>query len=96
MLVNSLVSPDLVIDKERLYQNYIQECQILLVEKGQIVKKLVIDLILRKQARFPSHLDTGDIGISQIYDKCFHENILDVKDYLFRLNLVQSTFSLRF
>jgi hypothetical protein len=28
MLVSSLVNPDLVIDKERLYQDYIQECQI--------------------------------------------------------------------
>jgi hypothetical protein len=60
-----------------------------------LAKKLVIDLILREQAWFPSHLDTGEMGINQIYEKCFHENVLNVKNYLLRLNLVQSIFSSR-
>jgi hypothetical protein len=50
MLVNSLVNPDLAIAKERLYQDYIQECQILLVEMPDLEKKLAIDLILRELA----------------------------------------------
>jgi hypothetical protein len=28
-----------------------------------------------------------------MYDMCFHENILNAKNYLLRLNLIQSTFS---
>jgi hypothetical protein len=47
------VNPDLAIANERLYQDYIQECQILLVEKSNLAKKLVIDLILREKAWFP-------------------------------------------
>jgi hypothetical protein len=88
MLVNSVVNSDLAIAKERLYQDYIQECQILLIERPELAKKLAIDLILREQAWFPSHLDTREIGISQLYDKCFQENISNVKNYLLRLNLV--------
>jgi hypothetical protein len=48
MLVNSVVNPDLAIAKERLYQDYIQECQILLIERLDLAKKLLIDLILRE------------------------------------------------
>jgi hypothetical protein len=50
MLVNSIVNPDLAIAKERLYQDYIQECQILLSERPDLAKKLALDLILREQA----------------------------------------------
>jgi hypothetical protein len=32
------------------------------------VKKLAIDLILREQAWFHSHLNIREIGISQLYD----------------------------
>jgi hypothetical protein len=67
MLVNSIVNPDLAIAKERLYQDYIQECQILLNERPDLVKKLAIDLILREQAWFLSHLDTREIGIRQVF-----------------------------
>jgi hypothetical protein len=88
MLVSLLVNPNPAIAKKKLYQNYIQGCQILLVERPDLVKKLAIDLILREQAWFPSHLDTENIGIIQIYDKCFQENILEAKNYLLRLNLV--------
>jgi hypothetical protein len=90
-----LVNPDPALAKERLYQDYIQECQILLVERPYLAKKLAIDLILREQAWFPSHIDTGENGIIQIYDKYFKENILKAKNYFFRLNLVPSTFSTR-
>jgi hypothetical protein len=48
MLVNSIVNPDLAIAKERLYQDYIREYQILLTEKPNLTKKLAIDLILRE------------------------------------------------
>jgi hypothetical protein len=82
------VNPDLTIAKERLYQDYIQECQILLTERLDLAKKLAIDLILKKQALFPNHLDTREIGISQLYDKCFQENISIVKIYILRFNLI--------
>jgi hypothetical protein len=68
MLVNLIVNPNLAIAKERLYQDYMQECQVLLTERPDLAKKLTINLILREQAWFPSHLDTGEIGIGQIYD----------------------------
>jgi allantoicase len=50
MLVNSVVNPDPGVAKERVYQDYIQKCQILLVERLELAKKLVINLILREQA----------------------------------------------
>jgi hypothetical protein len=57
MLVNLVVNPDLAIAKERLYQDYFQDCQILLSERPDLAKKLAIDLILREQAWFASHVD---------------------------------------
>jgi hypothetical protein len=48
---------DPTIAKERLYQDYVQQCQILLIERPKLTKKLAIDLILRKQAWFPNHID---------------------------------------
>jgi hypothetical protein len=50
MWVNLLVNPDLAIAKEKLFQDYIQEYQVLLVERVNLAKKLAIDLILREQA----------------------------------------------
>jgi hypothetical protein len=35
------------------------ECQILLVEKPELGKKLTINLILKKQAWFPNYIDTN-------------------------------------
>jgi hypothetical protein len=67
----------------------------LLSERPDLAKKLAIDLILREQAWFPIHVDTREIGLVQLYDKCFQENISIVKNYILRLNLVQSSFSSR-
>jgi hypothetical protein len=90
LLINSLVNPDPAIAKKRLYQDYIQECQILLVERPDLAKKLAIDLILREQAWFPRHINTNNNEIIQMYEKCFQENknILKTKNYLLKLNLV--------
>jgi hypothetical protein len=40
-----VVNPDLAIAKDRLYQDYIQKYQILLIERPDLAKKLAIDLI---------------------------------------------------
>jgi hypothetical protein len=52
MLLNSVANPDLAVAKDRLYQDYIQECQVLLLERQELAKKLAIDLILKEQAWF--------------------------------------------
>jgi hypothetical protein len=81
MLVNSIVNPDLAIAKKRLYQDYIQECKILLTEKPDLAKRLSMNLIQKEQAWFPNKINTRKIGINQLYIKCFQENILDENIY---------------
>jgi hypothetical protein len=44
VLVNSVVNLDTAVEKDRLYQDYIQECQVLLSERPELAKKLAIDL----------------------------------------------------
>jgi hypothetical protein len=38
MLVNSVINPNLTVVKDKLYQDYIQECQVLLVERPELAK----------------------------------------------------------
>jgi hypothetical protein len=42
MTVSLNINPDLAIVREKIYQNYIHECHILLVEVPDLAKKLVV------------------------------------------------------
>jgi hypothetical protein len=57
----------------------------IIIRKTRILaKKLAVDLILREQARFPSHIDIGSNEIAQVYKKCCQENILEIKNCLLK------------
>jgi hypothetical protein len=51
------INPDLAITQERIYQDYIHECQILLVKVPSLAEKLAIYLIQRDQHWFLAHVN---------------------------------------
>jgi hypothetical protein len=68
MVVNLNINPDLVIAWERMYQDYIYECQMLLVEVPDLAKKLATYIIQKEQHWLSAHVN---IEILATYDKCF-------------------------
>jgi hypothetical protein len=66
------INPDLSIARERIYQDYLHECQMLLVEVPKLAEKLAIYLIQRDQHWFPMHVN---VDVFETYDKCFQENL---------------------
>jgi hypothetical protein len=71
MTVSLNINPDLAIAWERVYQDYIHECQMLLIEVSKLAEKLATYLIQKDQHWFPAHVN---MDVSAIYDKCFKEN----------------------
>jgi hypothetical protein len=53
MTLNLNINPDPAIAWEKIYQDYIHECQMLLVEVPKLGEKLVIYLIQQDQHCFP-------------------------------------------
>jgi hypothetical protein len=70
MTLDLSVNPDPAIAQERIYQDYLQECQLLLVEVPSLAEKFAVYLIQRDQHWFPAHVN---VDVSEIYDKRFEE-----------------------
>jgi hypothetical protein len=84
MTSNLNINPDLAIARERIYQDYIHKCQILLVEVPSLAEKLAIYLIQRDQHWFPEHVN---IDVSEVYEKCFQDNLTLTKNCILRKSL---------
>jgi hypothetical protein len=81
MIVSLNINPDPAIAGERVYQNYIHECQMLLIKVPELAEKLATYLIQKDQHWFPAHVN---IEMSAIYDKCFKENLTLTKNCVLR------------
>jgi hypothetical protein len=79
MTLNLSINPDPAIARERIYQDYIHNCQMLLVEVPSLAEKLAIYLIQKDQHLFSAHVN---IDVSEVYDKCFQENLTLTKNML--------------
>jgi hypothetical protein len=80
--MNLNINPDPSIARERIYQDYIHECQMLLVEVPSLAEKLAIYLIQKDQHWFLAHVN---IDVSKVYDKCFQENLTLTKNCVFNI-----------
>jgi hypothetical protein len=78
------INPDLAIARGRIYQDYIHECQMFLVEVPNLAEKLAIYLIQNDQHWFPAHVN---IDVFEVYDKCFQENLTLTKNCMLRRSL---------
>jgi hypothetical protein len=78
------INLDPAIAWERIYQDYIHECQMLLVEVPKLVEKLMTYLIQKDQHWFPAYVN---VYISEVYDKCFKEILTLTKNCVLRKNL---------
>jgi hypothetical protein len=77
MIVSLNINPNLAIARERVYQDYIHECQMLLIEVLKMGEILATYLIQKEQHWFPAHIN---IKISTTYDKRFKENLTLTKN----------------
>jgi hypothetical protein len=81
MTLNLNINPDPAIARERIYQDYIHECQMLLVEMPKLAENLATYLIQKDQHWFPAHVN---IDVSEMYDKCLKENLTLTKNCILR------------
>jgi hypothetical protein len=84
MTLDLSVYPDPAIARERIYQDYLHECQVLLVEVPSLAEKLAVYLIQRDQHWFLAHVN---IDVSEIYDKCFENNLTFTKNCVLKKSL---------
>jgi hypothetical protein len=73
MTVSLSINPDLAIAREIIYQDYIHECQMLLIEVPKLTEKFNISYT-EGSTLIPY------IEISATYDKCFKENLTLIKN----------------
>jgi hypothetical protein len=92
MTLNLNINPDPAIARERIYQDYIHECQMLLVEVPKLAEKLAIYLIQKDQHWFVAYIN---VDVSEVYDKCFKENLTLTKNCVLRKSLVHFPMSSR-
>jgi hypothetical protein len=71
MMVDLSINPDPAIARERIYQDYLHECQVLLAEVPSLAEKLAVYLIQNDQHWFPAHVNV---------DKCFQDNLTLTKN----------------
>jgi hypothetical protein len=92
MTISLNINPNLALARERVHQDYIHECQMLLIEVPKLAKKLATYLIQKEQHWFPDHVN---IKTSATYDKCFKENLKITKNYVLRKSLAYILMSSR-
>jgi hypothetical protein len=78
------INPNPAIAWERIYQDYIHECQVLLVEVPSLAEKLAVYLIQRDQHWLHAHVN---VDISEVYDKCFQDNLTLTKNCILKKSL---------
>jgi hypothetical protein len=84
MTLDLSINPDTVVTRERLFQDYLHECQVLLVEVPSLTEKLAVYLIQKYQHWFPTHVN---VDVSEIYDKCFQDNLTLTKNCVLKKSL---------
>jgi hypothetical protein len=62
------INPDPAIAWERLFQDYLHECQVLLSEVPNLAERLAIHLIQNDEHWYPGHINED---FAKLYDKCF-------------------------
>jgi hypothetical protein len=74
MTLDLSINPDPAVAREKLFQDYLDECQVLLTEVPSLAGKLAIYLIQNDEHWYPGHVN---VDVSELYDKCF-ENSLSI------------------
>jgi hypothetical protein len=82
--LNLNINPNPTIARERIYQDYIHEYQMLLVEIPKLAEKLAVYFIQKDYYWFPADVN---IDVSEVYDKCFKENLTLTKNCILRKSL---------
>jgi hypothetical protein len=85
MTSNLDINPDMAIARERLFQDYIHECQVLLTEIPNLADRLAIYLIQNDEHWYPGHIN---VEVAEIYDNCCKNNLIVVKNYVLKKSLV--------
>jgi hypothetical protein len=78
------INHDPAIARERIYQDYLHDCQVLLTEVQSLAEKLAIYLIQNDQHCCPGHIN---VDVSQMYDKCFENNLTLTKNCVLKKSL---------
>jgi hypothetical protein len=82
MTLDLSINPDPAIARERLYQDYLHECQVLLVEVSSLAEKLAIYLTQNDQHWYPGHIN---VDVAEIYDNCCKNNLTIAKNYVLKI-----------
>jgi hypothetical protein len=77
-------NPDLAVAWERINQDYLHECQVLLTEVASLAEKLAIYLIQNDQHWCPGHIN---VDVSELYDECFENNLTLTKNCVLKKSL---------
>jgi hypothetical protein len=78
------INPDPAVAPERLYQDYLHECQLLLTEIPDLASKLAIYLIQNDQHWKPVHIN---VDVDEMYNKCFENNLTLTKNCVLKKSL---------
>jgi hypothetical protein len=84
MTLDLSINPDPAVVQERMYQDYLHECQVLLTEVPSLAEKLAIYLIQNDQHWCPGHIN---VDVSEMYDKCFENNLTFTKNCVLKKSL---------
>jgi hypothetical protein len=90
MIVSLSINTDPAIARERIYQDYIHECQMLLLEVPKLAEKLATYLIQKDQHWFPVHINV--IGNSSNFKEIgmknyWINNSVDIWNFLLGLKM---------
>jgi hypothetical protein len=84
MTLDLSINPDPAIVQERLFQDYLHDCQVLLTEVPNLAEKLAIYLIQNDEHWYPGYIN---VDVSELYDKCFENNLTLTKNCVLKKSL---------
>jgi hypothetical protein len=85
MTLNLDINPDTAVARERLFQDYIHEYQVLLTEVPNLANKLAIYLIQNDEHWYPGHIN---VDVAKIYDNCCKNNLTIAKNCVLKKSIV--------
>jgi hypothetical protein len=78
------INPDPAVARERLFQDYLHECQVLLSEVPNLAERLAIHLIQNDEHWYPGHINED---FAKLYDKCFKNYLTLAKNCVLKKSL---------